>query len=103
MPGEAYVEGNLVVSNGCVSVGSSNSHSTILFEAGTVLELQDGAYVVRTPYGEFPLGARVKGAGSVLRDEGRGWSIASIDDFLVTPLARRCSRDVVRLKHIEPA
>lgn len=76
--------------------------ANVLFDPETTLgeDLQSLSERDRAP---ILFGQSFSAATAVLRDNGRGWSIADIKSFYSVNIPARCPhRDVIRLRHLAP-
>ena len=95
--GEARFVGELRFKNGCLVAGAGESWATPLFDPEATLG-EDRRSIREGDRPAVRFGQKFGAGAAHLRNNGRGWSIADIEQFFGVIIAAACpKRDVVRL------
>lgn len=95
--GEARFVGELRLENDCIVAGAGESWATPLFDPEATLG-ENRRSIREGDRPALAFGQRFAAGAATLRDDGRGWSIADIEDFYGVAIPAACpKRDVVRL------
>ena len=95
--GEARFVGELRLKKGCIVAGAGKSWATPLFNPEATFG-KDHRAIREGSRPAIAFGQKFAAGAAILRDDGRGWSMADVEQFYGVKIPVACPRrDVVRL------